>query len=69
MKFTTILKAIDSSDGILKTYVGQTIEAPTFQLAEDYLLNNGLGYLEITGELICSVDEATGNKINFENLN
>jgi hypothetical protein len=34
---------------------GQTIEA-NFQLAEDYINKNGLGYLEI-GELVCSVDE------------
>ena len=69
MKFTTVLKAIDSKDGILKIWVGQTIEAPTFQLAEDYINNNGLGYLEITGELISSVDESTGSYLNFENLN
>jgi hypothetical protein len=31
--------------------------SPNFQLAEDYINKNGLGYLEIVGELVCSVDE------------
>jgi hypothetical protein len=69
MKFITQLKAIDPRDGEVKKWIGQTIEAPNFQLAEDYINKNGLGYLEIVGELVCSVDEETGNNISFENLN
>jgi hypothetical protein len=37
---------------------------PNFQLAEDYINKNGLGYLEIVGELVCSVDEE-GNNISL----
>jgi len=69
MKFTTNLVAIDPRDGIIKTWVGPIIEAPTFQLAEEQINNTGLGYLTVTGQLISTVDEETGHKINFENLN
>jgi hypothetical protein len=31
----------------------------------DYINKNGLGYLEIVGELVCSVDEETGNNISL----
>lgn len=69
MKFTTNLLAIDPKDGVIKEWVGPTIEAPSFQLAEDKINQDGLGYLSIRGQLIASIDEETGSKINFENLN
>jgi len=69
MKYITRLKAIDQCDGILKTWIGQTIEAISFQSAEQYLINNGLGYLEIVGELIETIDKDDDTVINFENLN
>jgi len=69
MKYITKLTAVDCSDGLIKTWVGQTIEAPNYQLAEEYLMNNGLGYLEIIGELISTTNQESGNTINFENLN
>ncbi len=68
-KYTTSLLAIDSKDGQIKQWVGDIIEAPSFELAESYIQNNGKGYLTIMGKLIESIDESTGNKINFENLN
>lgn len=69
MKFTTNLLAIDPKDGVIKEWVGPTIDAPSFELAEEQILKTGLGYLSIRGQLISSIDEETGSTINFENLN
>lgn len=68
-QYTTTLLAIDSNDGIIKQWVGEIIEAPSFELAEQYLQLNGKGYLTIMGKLVSTIDEQTGNKISFENLN
>jgi hypothetical protein len=68
-KYTTTLLAIDAKDGQIKQWVGEIIEAPSFELAEQWLQLNGKGYLTISGKLISTVDEQSGNKISFENLN
>jgi hypothetical protein len=54
-RFTTSIKAIDPTDGELKSWCGPTIEAISWTLAEDYLLNNGLGYCVVDGMLIAEV--------------
>lgn len=50
--FLTELKAIDPIDQELKTWCGPNIEAETFELAEQYCQDNGLGYCTVIGELI-----------------
>lgn len=56
MKYwTTTIKAIDPKDGQLKKYSGQTVLGISFQDAENYCQNNGLGYLTVEGELIAEI--------------
>jgi len=55
MTFCTTFKAIDTSDGILKTWRGQDIEASSWEEAEAYV-NNHLGHLSIDGHLLREED-------------
>ncbi len=50
----TIIHAVDPYDGVLKTWCGPNVPAPTFELAVEYCLNNGLGYCMVIGELVSS---------------
>lgn len=53
-KWATILKAIDARSGKIKTYDGENIEAPTWELAQQWCYENA-GYLKVVGELIAEV--------------
>lgn len=55
-KFTTELRAIDPVDGKIKTWQGPHIDAISFDDAQQYCVNNGLGYLYVTGDLIAEVE-------------
>lgn len=66
MIFTTEIKAIDPKDGDLKTWAGPNIDAISYTFAEQHLQRNGLGYCEITGQLISEIDEFTGEKKDFD---
>ena len=75
-KWVTEIKAIDPRDGILKTWHGEFIEAPTKKLAQDWCNNNERGYLNVTGELLAIIptkqDGYTPDyykKIDYENIN
>jgi len=52
MIFTTLIRAIDPTDGELKTFGGPNIPAFSKEAAEQYLQYNGLGYCVICGILI-----------------
>lgn len=55
-KWTTEIKAFDPIDGRLKTWIGDIIEAPSFELAEQWCQINGKGYLRVIGELISEIE-------------
>jgi hypothetical protein len=58
--FTTVINAIDPADGELKEWCGPTIEAISWTLADEYLLNNGMGYCTINGVLFAEVPVENG---------
>ena len=41
------------------------IEAPTKQLALEWAQNNGLGYLHIGDQIVCTID-SQGERIDFD---
>jgi len=67
--FTTEILALDPRTGDMKKWAGPYIQAETFEDAERYCMNKGLGYCEVTGQLVAEVDEETGIRIDFDNLN
>jgi len=50
----TEIKALDPASGEMKTYGGDNIEAPTFQMAQNWC-NENKGYLKVIGELIAEI--------------
>jgi len=64
--WATQLKAIDPYTGELKTWMGENIKAPTWDLAQQWCNENGRGYLEVIGELIAEIPEKDGEPY-FEN--
>ena len=67
-KFTTKIRAIDPEDGKLKTWSGPYIDAETEEEAIRYCKEH-LGYCEVDGRLISTVDPKTGLRIDYDNLN
>lgn len=53
--FVTKIKAIDYKTGELKTWLGQYIQAETKEEAQKYCNENGLGYCEVTDELVTEI--------------
>jgi hypothetical protein len=72
--YTTELKAIDPHDGQLKTWMGEYIEAISFQDAQNYCEQHGLGYLKVIGELVKEIPTKKdgtpdwNNSTDFENI-
>lgn len=73
--WTTEIKAIDPLTGELKTWCGDYVHAPTFELAQQWCEMNK-GYLKVIGELISEIPckEGTyepdwGKKVDFETIN
>lgn len=74
--WSTIIRAIDPTDGELKTFCGPNIPALTRALAHDYCQQNGMGYCEVGDRIIKEVptkeDGLTPDwdmAINYENNN
>lgn len=67
-KYTTKIRAIDPTDGKLKTWSGPYIDANTKDEAVQYCKEH-LGYCKVDGQLLCTVDEETGLRIDYDNLN
>ncbi len=53
-KWVTEIQAIDPHTGQLKTWMGDYVEAPTWELAQQWCDQNK-GYLKVTGELIAEI--------------
>lgn len=75
-KWCTEIKAIDPTDGIIKSWGGPNIPAISFRDAEMYCQMNGLGYCKVIGELIAEIPCKKGtydpdfeNMINYEQIN
>lgn len=68
-KWVTEILALDPVSGHLKTYGGPHIDAPTWEEATSFCQANGLGYCRVVGQLIAEVDETTGVKADYDNLN
>jgi hypothetical protein len=68
--YTTKIRAISPIDGELKTYVGPNVPGISFQTAQDYCDNNGLGYCRVDGMLISEISFSDNKCIDYEtNLN
>lgn len=65
--WATRIRAIDPTTGELKTWIGDYIKAPTWELAQQYCNDNGKGYLEVYGELIAEIPEKDGEP-DFDNM-
>lgn len=59
-KWTTEFKALDAKTGEMKTWVGDEVGAPTFELAQEWCYNNK-GHLTVVGELICEIPCKAGS--------
>jgi len=53
--WTTELKAICQVTNELRTFCGPNVPGITWEDAEHYCQNNGLGYCKVTGELIAEI--------------
>lgn len=65
--WVTQIKAIDPYTGELKTWIGDYIKAPTWELAQKWCNENGKGYLEVIGELVAEIPLKDG-KPDFDNM-
>jgi len=63
-RFTTSFKAIDRTDGSIKTFVGNDVYSDSQQDAEVYV-KKYFPYLSIMGEFVSEVDEFTGKEIDL----
>lgn len=63
--YTTEIIAIDPLTGLLTKWCGPRIPSLSFEDAENYCQENGLGYCKITGEFICEIDENGSIENNF----
>lgn len=66
MKFTTIIKALNPIINQLMTYSGPIVEGISFEDAQNYCENNGLGYCKVDGILISEIP-ITDDNIDWDN--
>jgi len=72
-KWCTEIKAIEAKTGEMKTWIGEHVEAPTWDLAQEWC-NNNKGYLKVVGELVMEVpckensyEPDWGKAVDYEN--
>lgn len=53
-KWATEIKALDAKTGEMKTWCGDNVDAPTWELAQEWCDKNK-GYLKVVGELIAEI--------------
>ena len=73
--FCTQMQVYDHINKQLVWVDGKRIEAPTWELAEEYIITEGYNWLVITGKLICEIPCKKGsndpdwkNKIDYEKI-
>lgn len=62
MLWTTEIRAVDPWTGELLTWCGPNVPGVSAADAERHCQQNGLGYCEVTGMLVCEVDAETGER-------
>lgn len=74
-KWITEVTTIDVVTNEIKTWMCDTIEAPTRELAQEWCEKNGKGYLTVTGECVVeipckknSLDPDFSKAIDYENM-
>ncbi|ADY50977.1 hypothetical protein Pedsa_0395 [Pseudopedobacter saltans DSM 12145] len=67
-KWVTQFQLTEYTTGEIKTYMGEYIEAPSFNLAQQYC-NRHKPYLKVIGELIAEIDLETGNRTDYDKVN
>lgn len=73
--WVTEIEAIDPETQEMKTWLGPYIKATSWENAQTYCKQNGLGYCRVTGQLISEIPCGTDlepkwmAKIDFDNLN
>ena len=63
-RYSTTLQAVDKSDGLLKTFIGNDVYSYSWDDAEVYV-KQYFPYLTIMGEFVSEVDEFTGKEIDL----
>lgn len=73
--WSTEIKALDAKTGEMSTWCGEHVEAPTWELAQEWCYNNR-GYLKVIGELIAEIPCKEGTlepdfdkMIDYEDIN
>lgn len=64
-KWVTHLEAIDAKTGEMKLWAGEHVEAPTFEMAQEWCYQNK-GYLKVVGELIAETDDKI--TVDYQNI-
>lgn len=67
-QYVTEIKAVNPKTGKLTNYMGPYVLGISFEDAERYCQLNGLGYCDVTGELISEIDEVTGERNDFDKI-
>ena len=65
----TQFRAADAKTGEIATWSGENVEAPTWQLAQQWCYENK-GYLKVIGELVAEIPckEGEGFNPDFDNM-
>jgi len=53
-QWCTEFKALDARTGQMKTWCGENVQAPSFELAQQWCYENR-GYLKVIGELVAEI--------------
>ena len=63
--YLTELRAIDPTDGVLKTWGGPRIKGTSWDNAQKWCDEN-MGYLTVIGELVSEIDYQTDEQIDYD---
>lgn len=59
--YITTIKAVSPIDGELKSYEGPNVQGISFEDAQNYCENNGLGYCKVDGLLVAEIPCKNGS--------
>lgn len=67
--FVTEIKALDPKTGELKTWAGPNVSGISFEHAQAFCDNNGMGYCKVVGRLV-RIESFTGGELKiYEHFN
>lgn len=64
--YTTQLFARNVTTGEMEVFQGMPVEAPSWELAHEFCVNNGFGYLQITGKLEMEIENEVVSEFNVQ---